>query len=68
MVLTASAPSKRLTADATRLRPGRPEDAEDAGRICYEAFRALAAAHNFSNGEVLRWALARGAYLPSILY
>ena len=47
MVLTASAPSKRLTADATRLRPGRPEDAEDAGRICYEAFRALAAAHNF---------------------
>jgi predicted N-acetyltransferase YhbS len=44
---TASAPSSHLTADGTTLRPGRPEDAEEAGRICYEAFRALAAAHNF---------------------
>lgn len=29
------------------LRPGRPEDAEACGRICYEAFGALAAHHNF---------------------
>lgn len=29
------------------VRPGRPEDGEEARRICYEAFRALAAAHNF---------------------
>lgn len=44
---TASAASERLTGGGTRLRPGRPEDAEEAGRICYEAFHALAAAHNF---------------------
>ncbi len=44
---TASAPSARPTADATTLRAGQPGDAEEAGRICYEAFRALAAAHNF---------------------
>jgi GNAT superfamily N-acetyltransferase len=44
---TAPAPSERLSAEGTTLRPGRPEDAEQAGRICYEAFRALAAAHNF---------------------
>lgn len=30
-----------------RLRPGRPEDAEACGRICYEAFATLAAAHGF---------------------
>jgi hypothetical protein len=41
---TALAPSERPTGDATRLRAGRPGDAEEAGRICYEAFRALAAA------------------------
>jgi predicted N-acetyltransferase YhbS len=29
------------------LRPGRPEDAEACGRICYEAFATLAAAHGF---------------------
>ncbi len=46
-VRAASAPSTRLTADETTFRPGRPEDAEEAGRICYEAFRALVAAHNF---------------------
>ncbi len=28
-----------------RLRPGTPEDAEACGRICYEAFSAVAAAH-----------------------
>lgn len=31
-----------------RLRPGRPEDAEACGRICYDAFAALAAAHGFA--------------------
>ena len=29
------------------LRPGTPEDAETLGRICYEAFYAIATAHNF---------------------
>lgn len=29
------------------LRPGRPEDAEAAGRICHAAFAQIAAAHNF---------------------
>jgi GNAT superfamily N-acetyltransferase len=29
------------------LRPGRPEDAADCGRICYEAFGAIAEAHGF---------------------
>src|SRR5919202_4613458 len=32
--------------DAT-LRPGRPEDANTCGEICYEAFKAIAAQHNF---------------------
>jgi GNAT superfamily N-acetyltransferase len=31
----------------TRLRSGRPDDAEVCGRICYEAFGAIAAAHGF---------------------
>lgn len=30
-----------------KLRPGRPEDAEACGRICYEAFTAIARKHNF---------------------
>src|SRR6266480_6082814 len=30
-----------------RLRPGRPDDAAHCGRICYEAFRAIAEAHGF---------------------
>ena len=30
-----------------KLRPGRPDDAEPCGRICYEAFAAIARAHNF---------------------
>ncbi len=47
MASTASAPSSRLTAAPTTLRLGRADDAEQGGRICYEAFRALAAAHNF---------------------
>lgn len=29
------------------LRPGRPDDAETCGRICYEAFSAIADQHNF---------------------
>jgi predicted N-acetyltransferase YhbS len=29
------------------LRPGRPDDAQICGRICYEAFKAIAQAHNF---------------------
>ena len=32
---------------ALTLRPGRPEDASEAGRICYEAFRSIADRHNF---------------------
>jgi GNAT superfamily N-acetyltransferase len=30
-----------------KLRPGRPEDVETCGRICYEAFGAIAGEHNF---------------------
>ena len=30
-----------------KLRPGTPEDAEACGRICYDAFATLAAAHGF---------------------
>jgi GNAT superfamily N-acetyltransferase len=30
------------------LREGRPEDAEPAGRICYEAFRAINETHGFA--------------------
>ncbi len=30
-----------------KLRPGKPEDAETCARICYEAFGAIARAHNF---------------------
>jgi predicted N-acetyltransferase YhbS len=29
------------------LRPGRPEDAEACGVICFEAFKAIASEHNF---------------------
>ncbi len=47
VVRIASAPSRRLTADGITLRPGRPEDAEQAGRICHEAFDALATGHSF---------------------
>jgi predicted N-acetyltransferase YhbS len=32
--------------DAT-VRPGRPEDANTCGAICYEAFKAIATQHNF---------------------
>jgi predicted N-acetyltransferase YhbS len=30
-----------------RLRPGTPEDAEACGRICYDAFAAIAASHGY---------------------
>jgi GNAT superfamily N-acetyltransferase len=30
-----------------KLRPGTPNDAENCGRICYEAFRAISAEHRF---------------------
>jgi hypothetical protein len=30
-----------------RLRPGTPGDADAAGRICYDAFAAIATEHNF---------------------
>lgn len=30
-----------------RLRPGRPEDAERLGSICYKAFATISGAHNF---------------------
>ncbi len=29
------------------LRPGRPDDAENLGKICYEAFKSISDAHNF---------------------
>jgi GNAT superfamily N-acetyltransferase len=32
---------------AVELRPGRPDDAEVCGRICYEAFGAIADTHGF---------------------
>ena len=38
---------RRSTADGTTLRPGRTEDADEAGRICFQAFRALAGAPGF---------------------
>jgi predicted N-acetyltransferase YhbS len=31
-----------------KLRPGTPEDAEACGRICYDAFATIAAAHGFA--------------------
>lgn len=34
-------------AENTELRPGRPEDAGACGRVCYEAFSAIAAEHGF---------------------
>jgi predicted N-acetyltransferase YhbS len=44
---TTPAPADRPSPAAITLRPGRPDDAEEAGRICYEAFRAAAEAHGF---------------------
>src|SRR6266540_2684209 len=50
MVMVADTPStlpESHTGTTVSLRPGQAEDAEEAGRICYEAFHALAAMHNF---------------------
>jgi len=43
---TTSAPAKQH-GGAVLLRPGRPEDAEDCGRVCYEAFARLGERHGF---------------------
>jgi predicted N-acetyltransferase YhbS len=47
-----SAPSTQAdrpanAAATTELRPGAPEDAEACGRVCYQAFSAIAAKHGF---------------------
>src|SRR5215217_7082269 len=47
-----AAPSKYAdrpsnAAENTKLRAGTPEDAEACGRVCYQAFRAIAAEHGF---------------------
>ena len=34
-------------ATSVKLRPGRPEDAERCGYICYEAFKTISERHNF---------------------
>ena len=34
-------------ATSVKLRPGRPEDAERCGYICYEAFKTISEQHNF---------------------
>jgi predicted N-acetyltransferase YhbS len=36
-----------MASSALQLRPGRPEDAEACGRICYEAFRGIAERHGY---------------------
>jgi predicted N-acetyltransferase YhbS len=45
----ATTPSQARTPQSPRviLRPGRPEHAEALGQICYEAFGAIAARHNY---------------------
>src|SRR5690606_14619381 len=35
------------TARGAKLRAGKPEDAQELGRICYEAFASIAEKHNF---------------------
>jgi len=40
-------PSAKDTSAAVALRPGTPDDAQACGRICYEAFRAIAERHGF---------------------
>lgn len=39
--------STNSTATGYYIRPGRPGDAEELGRICYEAFASIAGKHNF---------------------
>lgn len=40
-------PVEEVTNVHAKLRPGSPDDAVECGRICYEAFATLAAAHSF---------------------
>jgi GNAT superfamily N-acetyltransferase len=55
---------------AVKLRPGRPEDAEACGRICYEAFKTISEAHNFPPdfpspevaAELLAWVLGHKGF------
>jgi predicted N-acetyltransferase YhbS len=44
---THTAPPSSSPAAHTELRPGTPDDAEACGRICHEAFGAIAAQHGF---------------------
>lgn len=44
----SSAPASEFSASSVMIRRARPEDAEACGKICYEAFRAIATAHNFT--------------------
>jgi predicted N-acetyltransferase YhbS len=44
---TRTGQAERRAEGAATLRPGRPEDAEACGRICYEAFGTLAEQHGF---------------------
>lgn len=39
--------SQTAAHEAVRLRPGRPEDAEACGRLCYDAFSTIARRHGF---------------------
>jgi ribosomal protein S18 acetylase RimI-like enzyme len=39
--------STTATARGAKLRAGKPEDAQELGRICYEAFASIAGKHNF---------------------
>jgi predicted N-acetyltransferase YhbS len=39
--------STTATARGAKLRAGKPEDAKELGRICYEAFVSIAGKHNF---------------------
>jgi predicted N-acetyltransferase YhbS len=38
---------KMTNAESVSLRPGRPDDSAECGRICYEAFASIARQHNF---------------------
>ena len=40
-------PARELRTTDVTLRPARPEDAPDLGRICYEAFLTISGYHNF---------------------
>jgi hypothetical protein len=57
------------------LRPIEPFDLPEAGRICHEAFTAIAAEHEYlvnlqgiPPGIAIPGCDPRGAYLPSVVY